>query len=64
MNDRRRHREVAQDKMERAVWGPVEVLLGVEGENVVRLPPLKVLLRHAHGGARSWNQRGPPAASR
>ena len=41
VNDVRRHGEVAQDEVEGAVWGGVEGLAGVEGEDVVGPSPLE-----------------------
>ena len=64
VNDRRRHREMAQDQVERAVLGGVEGLAGIEGEDVVGRPLLELPLRHKQGGAGVGAGEGPllPAA--
>ena len=59
VDDLWRHGEVAQDEVEGAVWGGVEGLAGVEGENVVRSSPLELLLRHEQQGARVGAREGP-----
>ena len=51
VNDVRRHEEVAQDEVEGAVWGGVEGLAGVKGEDVVGPSPLELPLRHEQRGA-------------
>ena len=48
---RRRHEEVAQDEMDGSLRGGVEGLAGVEGEDIVGLPPLELPLRHERGGS-------------
>ena len=54
VNDRRQHREVAQDEMERTVQDGVEGLAGVEGQDVVGLS-----LRYEQGGASVGAGEGP-----
>ena len=50
VDDVRRHGEVAQDEVEGAVWGGVEGLAGVKGEDVVGPSPLELPLRQISGG--------------
>ena len=65
VNDLRRHGEVAQDEVERAVQGGVKGLAGVKGEDVVGPSPLELSLRPEQGGGgRYCSQGGPPAANR
>ena len=59
VNDVRRHGEVAQDEVEGAVWGGVEGLAGVEGEDVVGPSPLELPLRHEQRGACVGAREGP-----
>ena len=48
--DLRGQGEVAQDEVDCAVRGGVGGLAGVEGEDLVRPPPLQMRLRHEQGG--------------
>ena len=50
VNDLRRHRQVAQDRVECAVRGGVKGLAGVEGEDVLGSCPPELPLRRERGG--------------
>ena len=49
----------AQDEVEGPVWGGVEGLAGVEGEDVVGPSPLELPLRHEQRGACVGAREGP-----